>query len=128
MERLITHPTISPEIEGVQRHQIMLSVASTAPIARSVTFDQPTGRIYADLRVHPFAEERFGPGYAVVAIGAGKKETIIVAFDSREEAIDRYCKIVEICERDPLAREGDRQHAWDITDHLAVPCNAGVRF
>jgi len=127
MERLISHPNVPPDIDGVERQRIMLSVGRTSPIARSVTFDQASGHVYADLRVHPFLDLGFGPGYALVALGAGKHETIIVAFDSRVEAMTRYHKVIEACERDPMAREGDRTHAWDLTDHLEVPCNAGRR-
>lgn len=121
MQRVALHPDRAPDIGPMEQRAVLAALnGQTGCVMRSVVYDENV--IYADLRVHTYMT-LIGPGFALVAIGRYDYERVILIFDSLREAIEKYLRVVESCERDPLCREGDRLHAWDITDHQQVPCN-----
>ena len=121
MQRVIWHPDRDPDVGPMEQRAVLAALnGQTSYLMRSVIFDANT--LHVDLRVHAF-NTVVGMGYALVAVGREKDETVIVSFDSMQEAVEKYMRVVERCERDPLCRLDGRQHAWDVTDHHLIPCN-----
>jgi hypothetical protein len=106
---------------------LVARMMNTTPwIARSVVFDGPpfAPQIVMDLRVHPFiCPDTEKERYAIVADGPG---TILIDFPARRHALRYYRDLVKTCQDDPNTREGDRPHAWDVTDIPGVPMNKGA--
>lgn len=124
MQRVILHPDRRSEVSDADRDHILRLLDARSPMARSVIFDSsPREIIYADLQVRPFDASYGRMHFALIALGRAKDERIILEFDSMGEAMGKYRRTVERCEADPLCRQGDREHAWDVTDRLEVPCN-----
>lgn len=121
MQRVIWHPDLNPDVGPIEQRGVLDALqGQTGYVMRSVILD--SGVLCVDLRVHTFMTP-MGFGYALVAIGRTKSEMVVLTFDSLQEAIAKYMRVVERCEQDPLCRMDDRPHAWDMTDHHLVPCN-----